>query len=132
MWATASVTAAWKDTPPASRPARFTRTSCPGWKVAAITRSWRGGPLDASCIGDCGAAAKLEKRNSKLERTNEEKQQDPPSKNRGWGSHNTSGDFRPDSGQAGFAERRSVVVGHWRQVAMMRVLWGWLCDVAER
>src|SRR6266446_5122149 len=80
MWATASVTAAWKDTPPASRPARFTRTSWPGWKVAAITRSWRRGPLDASCIGDCGAATKFEKRNAKLGRTNEEQQQDPPSK----------------------------------------------------
>ena len=33
MWATASVTAAWKETPPASRPARFTRTSWPGWNI---------------------------------------------------------------------------------------------------
>jgi len=38
MWATASVTAAWKETPPASRPARFTRTSWPGWKVALMPK----------------------------------------------------------------------------------------------
>ena len=36
-----------------------------------------------------------------------------------------------ESGQAGFAENRSVVVGHLRHVVMMRVLWGWLCGVAE-
>src|SRR6266478_2288512 len=107
MWATASVTAAWKVTPPASRPARFTRTSWPGWKVAAITRSWRGGPLDASCIGDCGAAtnSKCEIRNSRR-RTNEEEQQDPTSEKRGWGTHMQDAGLSQESGQAGFAEKR--------------------------
>jgi hypothetical protein len=41
MWPTASVTAAWKVTPPASSPARFTRTSWPGWKIASIGKCSR-------------------------------------------------------------------------------------------
>src|SRR5438270_13221613 len=45
MWATASVTAAWKVTPPALRPARFTRTSWPGWNIILMgnIRATRGG-----------------------------------------------------------------------------------------
>src|SRR5216683_4779929 len=33
IWPTASVTAAWNITPSACRPARFTRTSWPGWNM---------------------------------------------------------------------------------------------------
>src|SRR5215471_13785483 len=39
MWPTASVTAAWNITPPACKPARFTRTSCPGSNIASSGES---------------------------------------------------------------------------------------------
>ena len=41
MWPTASVTAAWNITPSACRPARFTRTSWPGWNMIPVQGSSR-------------------------------------------------------------------------------------------
>ena len=47
MWPIASVTAAWKVTPPALSPARFTRTSWPGWKIASIGKCSRRAGVNA-------------------------------------------------------------------------------------
>ena len=50
MWPTASVTAAWNMTPSACRPARFTRTSWPGWKMAPTRRSLHENPTRKSSV----------------------------------------------------------------------------------
>src|SRR5437762_237820 len=50
MWPTASVTAAWKVTPSACRPARFTRTTWFGWNIGPTCRYSRSEDPDATCF----------------------------------------------------------------------------------